>query len=94
MYQLTHQGQSLRDLTAIADIDEGPFGDHLRRILVLIANDEQMMSVIMQMLEAKPIPDAGSFYRLRSGGLVTGESRQSARFRCGIYKTYLQRHLA
>jgi len=34
------------------------------------------------------------FNRLRSSGLLRGANPGAARFRCEIYRTYLQRHLA
>lgn len=94
LYQLKHQKRSVGELLAGADSDEGPFGDHLRRILVLLVRDPKLLEVVRGMVHGQPIPDPTSFYRLRSGGLVAGTSAQDSRFRCGIYKTYLSRHLA
>jgi AAA-like domain/TIR domain len=92
-YDLTQRGMSMDELVALADTDEGPYGDHLRRILVLLVRDKDMLAVVKDMLHGKPIPDPMSFYRLRSGGLIAGHSAQDARFRCDIYKSYLARHL-
>jgi hypothetical protein len=93
-YELTNQGKSIDRLVEVADTDEGPFGDHLRRILVLLARDEKLLDVVRDFVHGQPIPDPHSFYRLRSGGLIVGTSAQDARFRCAIYRSYLGRHLA
>lgn len=93
-YELTNQGKSIDHLCQVADTDEGPYGDHLRRILVLLARDERLLEVVRGFIQGQPIPDPHSFYRLRSGGLIVGSSAQDAQFRCVIYRSYLARHLA
>jgi nucleotide-binding universal stress UspA family protein len=94
LHFLTHNDHTMDQLVAEADTDEGPLGDHLRRILVVLAKDKDLLEVVTGLVHGKPIPDMKSFYRLRSGGLVVGSSTADAQFRCGIYKTYLARHLA
>jgi len=76
-----------------ADRDEGPFGDHLRRILVLLAQDAELCDVVRGILQGRPCPTPESFYRLRSAGIITGDSQHDARLRCQLYTTYLERHL-
>lgn len=76
-----------------ADHDEGIFGDHLRRILVLLARDQELTEVVRGILRGLPCPNATSFFRLRSAGVMAGDSPQEARPRCEIYATYLKQHL-
>jgi hypothetical protein len=78
---------------AIAGSDEGPFGDHLRRILVLLARDPALSDAVRDILRGQPCPNNESFYRLRSAGVMAGESAQDVRPRCHLYDTYLKRHL-
>jgi serine/threonine protein kinase len=78
---------------AKADRDEGPFGDHLRRILVLLVQNEELCDVVRGVLGGQPCPNAESFYRLRSAGVMSGESAQEVRLRCQLYANYLRRHL-
>lgn len=92
-YDLTHEKRSFADLEARADADNGPFGDHLKRILFRLADNEKLKDVIRGMLKGQPVPDALTFYRLRSAGLLAG-TIQDAHFRCGIYQRFLARHLA
>lgn len=84
---------TLEDLENMADKDEGPFGDHLRRILVSISNAPGLESAVRSILSSDACPDEESFYRLRTAGLVVGQSSASSRMRCILYKAYLERHL-
>ena len=84
---------SFETLAAKADHDEGIFGDHLRRMLVMLAKDAELMEVVRGMLQGQPHSDVSSFYRLRSGGLMRGDSLHEAQPRCEIYTSYLKRHL-
>jgi len=76
-----------------ADQDDGIFGDHLRRILMLLAQDQPLLEVMRGVLEGKPCPDQESFYRLRSAGVVRGNSPNEVLPRCQLYRQYLRRHL-
>jgi hypothetical protein len=76
-----------------ADLDEGIFGDHLRRILVLLAKDPALTDVVRGALRGQPCPTPESFYRLRSAGVMAGNSQSDVRPRCQLYAKYLSRHL-
>jgi hypothetical protein len=84
---------SLADFEKQADRDEGIFGDHLRRILVLLAKDPALSEVVRGILRGQPCPTPESFYRLRSAGIITGNSHTDVRIRCQLYGSYLERHL-
>jgi serine/threonine protein kinase len=84
---------SFANFKAHADKDEGVFGDHLRRILVLLAKDHELADVVRGVLHGQPCPNSMAFYRLRSAGLMRGDSPQEVHLRCEIYGTYLRRHL-
>ena len=72
--------------------DEGIFGDHLRRMLVILAKDRTLLEVVRSALQGGSV-DAESFYRLRGAGLMGGETASEARIRCKVYADYLRRHL-
>jgi hypothetical protein len=59
----------------------------------MLAKDTKLTEVVRGTLQGRPSPDPASFYRLRSGGLMRGDSLQEARPRCEIYGSYLKRHL-
>lgn len=86
-------GMSLSAFAKVADRDEGSFGDHLRRFLVLLAQDAALYDMMRKILRGRPCPSSESFYRLRSAGLLAGDSVQEARPRCQLYAAYLSRHL-
>jgi serine/threonine protein kinase len=93
LHEMASHGSTLADFTRLADHDEGPFGDHLRRFLVLLAQDNAICDVMRRILRGEPCPSTESFYRLRSAGLLSGDSVQEARVRCQLYSNYLSTHL-
>jgi serine/threonine protein kinase len=92
-YEMVANGVDLRVLEAKAADDEGPFGDHLRRMLVSLSQDPGLFEVVRGLLHGEPFNDPESFYRLRSAGVVTGDSVREARLRCPLYSAYLERHM-
>jgi hypothetical protein len=90
---MTTNNLDLTHFETLADRDEGPFGDHLRRILVLLARDPALCEVVRVVLRGQPCPTVEDFYRLRSAGVMAGDSVQDVKPRCQLYATYLKRHL-
>jgi hypothetical protein len=84
---------TLAVLEAQGDRDEGPFGDHLRRLLAFLSRDDELVTVMRGLLQGAPCPNLEIFYRLRSSGLIIGNSLSEARLRCRLYADYLARHL-
>jgi serine/threonine protein kinase len=93
IFEMKRSGLSLSAFEPLADQDEGPFGDHLRRILVLLARDPALTEAMREVLRSNPCPTTDSFYRLHSTGLVSGHSAREATLRCPLYANYLERHL-
>jgi hypothetical protein len=93
LYEMKQRGLSIDDFEATADRDEGPYGDHLRRILVLLARDPELNEIVRGVLGGQPCPTMDSFYRLRSAGLLTGDTAREVSMRCRLYENYLGRHL-
>nr|VFK22880.1 MAG: AAA-like domain-containing protein [Candidatus Kentron sp. MB] len=73
--------------------EDGPFGEHLRRILMILSRDAGLLDTVRDLLQEKPCSDFTSFHRLRSAGIVEGEFGSEARFRCELYARYLKKHL-
>jgi hypothetical protein len=86
-------GQSFAEFEKTADRDEGMFGDHLRRIIILLSQDPALCEVVKSLLVGAHSVSNGIFYRLRTAGLIAGESSQDVHFRCQLYSNYLKRHL-
>ena len=93
LYEMKLRGLPLREFAAAAARDEGPYGDHLRRILVLLARDPELTEEVRRILRGQPCESMDNFYRLRSAGLVAGDSSREAAMRCTLYSDYLGRHL-
>ena len=93
LQEMVSHGIDIATFEAQADRDEGIFGDHLRRILVLLVQDPELMDVVRGVLRRRPCPTSHAFYRLRASGLMAGESAQDCRPRCQLYANYLERHL-
>ncbi|MBS1790011.1 MAG: AAA-like domain-containing protein [Acidobacteria bacterium] len=93
LHELVARNWTLPELEAHADQDEGPFGDHLRRMLVSLTQDPALCEVVQNVLQGRPSANTDSFYRLRSAGLMAGDSVRDLRPRCQLYATYLEKHL-
>ena len=93
LHELTSNAVSLGSFESLAPRDEGLYGDHLRRILVLLAKDAALTEVVRGVLRGEPCPSPESFYRLRSAGVMVGTSPADVRPRCRLYAMYLKRHL-
>ena len=93
LHEMAGRGMTLDALESNADRDEGVFGDHLRRLLTALSQDEALTQIVRSMLHGRPCPTPESFYRLRSAGVLTGEWGEEIGFRCRIYSTYLIRRI-
>jgi DNA-binding winged helix-turn-helix (wHTH) protein len=93
LHELVTRGLTIGMLEDQAEREEGLFGDHLRRMLVLLAREPALCDAVRDVLQGRPCPDYPRFYRLRSAGVLSGESSRDAHPRCQLYTTYLKRHL-
>jgi hypothetical protein len=91
--EMASRGIDFRAFEAQACRDEGPFGDHLRRILFSLAQDPALCNVVRDVLGGRHSAATEEFYRLRSAGIVAGESAREMQPRCELYERYLSRHL-
>jgi hypothetical protein len=93
LHEMTTRKLSFDSFEDQAARDEFFYGDHLRRMLVLLARDAELGQVMRGVLDGQPCPTPESFERLRSAGFVSGHFPQEARPRCRLYTMYLRRHL-
>jgi len=91
--EIASRGIDFHAFEAQACRDDGPLGDHLRRILFSLAQDPALCNVVRDVLSGRHNAAAEEFYRLRSAGIMAGESAREMRPRCDLYETYLSRHL-
>jgi DNA-binding SARP family transcriptional activator len=93
LWEMATRGLDLAAFEGQADRDEGVFGDHLRRLLVLLARDAELGEAVRAILRDESSLPRETFFSLRSAGLIVGEPGGTARMRCPIYAAYLGRHL-
>ncbi|MBC8136242.1 MAG: AAA-like domain-containing protein [Fibrella sp.] len=83
-------------LEALANQDgETIFSDHLKRMEGRIVRDATLRRAMSALLSGATTPamDAESFHRLRSAGVLSGETVALAACRCRLYERYLRRRL-
>ncbi len=91
--EMTVHKMDLSTLESASASDEGPFGDHLRRILISLTQDVALCDLVRGVLLGRPASDKEMFYRLRSAGVMEGDTIRDMRPRCQLYATYLEEHL-
>ena len=93
LHELAAHGAGISEFEARSSSDDWIFGEHLRRIVALLAKDGDLAAVAQGALEGRPCPTWESFLRLRNAGLMSGRTEAEARFRCPVYAAYLAKHL-
>jgi hypothetical protein len=89
LYELAGRGVGIAAFVERAAGEEGIYGAHLRRILSLLAREPALGDAVAGVLAGGPSPAPEVFYRLRSAGVLAGESERAPRMRCPLYATYL-----
>ncbi len=93
LHELAKRGTSFAAFEARASDPDGVYGDHLQRLLALLAHVPALREAVRAVLQGRPCPSEESFYRLRTAGVLAGDSERSPRPRCALYARYLDRHL-
>lgn len=84
-----HRRLSLDELVRCGADEDGPFGDHLRRLAQRLEDDPELLAAALDALQGKACPP-DFFFRLRSAGVLMGEV-DAIQPRCGLYAAYLTR---
>jgi hypothetical protein len=87
--ELAH-GMSLETFEQQATLESGPLGDHLRRMFVMLGRSPTLISIVRDVLKGVSCPDRDAFFRLRSAGILKGETPDTAEPRCAVYAAYLR----
>ena len=94
LYEIRKRKATLSALEKNADHDDGPFGDHLNRLLISLQQDQNLVQELRDfLLSGSPLSNS-TFYRLRSAGVLAGDTSDEPRPRCDLYASYLKKHLA
>jgi hypothetical protein len=92
LLELAAGGLSLDSLAPRMGAADGPFADHLRRLGCLVAADHDLAAAAREALAGRACEEA-SFLRLRTAGVLAGDSAARPRLRCRIYADYLRERL-
>jgi hypothetical protein len=93
LHGLARDGVTLAALEDPVTAGIGVFGDHLQRLHASVAQDPLLANAVGEVLRGRSCPDEERFFRLRSAGVLAGETRQAARPSCSLYATYLSMRL-
>jgi hypothetical protein len=93
LYEMMKNKMSLPAIEQQADRDDGIFGDHLKRTLLSVVQDQALVEELRGFLQLGSGLDNHTFSRLRSAGIMTGDWPQEPKMRCELYVSYLKRHL-
>jgi DNA-binding winged helix-turn-helix (wHTH) protein len=93
LYEMVRSNIGLDVIELRADSYDGVFGDHLRRMLVSLERDISLCASLREVLRGQGKLPMAHFYRLRSAGVLTGDSPQDSRPRCELYARYLKKCL-
>lgn len=92
--EMRGNGLDIGALEAQADRTAGLFGDHLRRLIIALTPNTELTDIVRAMLRGEPCSSEAAFYRLRSAGVLAGDTLEECQWRCPIYATYLKRHVS
>lgn len=93
LYHLVADQISWGDLMRVVALDNGPFGDHLRRHHWLLRDKPELRAALKQVIETQSCSDEMARFRLLQAGLVKGSGDDYA-CRCDLYRIYFEDKLA
>ena len=94
LYEIYQQKLTVETLEVKADQDDGPFADHLNRLLISLRQDHELLEELRGFVLSGSRLTNHAFYRLRSAGVLSGDTADETRTRCNLYARYLKKHLA
>ena len=94
LYEIYQHKTALAALEQTAERDDGPFGDHLKRLLISLQEDPDLLQQLRDFVLSGSTLSKSAFYRLRSAGVLSEDSADEPRPRCELYARYLKTHLS
>lgn len=80
-------------LLSDADKEDGPFGDHLKRLLVSVSQLPHVWEALTQSLASPDLAESDGLYRLVAAGILVRNERRYA-LRYELYRRYLAHYVA
>lgn len=91
--QLASGAVDLPTLMATADQDDGPFGDHLKRLLISVSQFPDILHAVKSSLAPAAIADSEAVDRLVAAGAFRLDSIGRPVCACDLYSRYLANHI-
>jgi len=76
-----------------ADRDDGPFADHLKRVLYSVSQAPEVLDTLRSSLAFIPMSDTDAVQRLVAAGILRETADGTATLACDLYGQYLAKHL-
>jgi hypothetical protein len=92
LYLIASRRITALELFTHATEDRGPFGDHLRSLMLRLHDKEDLFQALCQVESKHQCRDDQVFFRLRGAGLVRREGGQELP-RCQLYADFFRGHL-
>nr|WP_199301698.1 AAA-like domain-containing protein [Trichocoleus sp. FACHB-90] len=93
LYQIARSRMTFQKLQQLAPTEEGPYSDHLRRHLLNLKNDQDLLAAFKQVIAAEIPVDCGTeAFKLRSMGLVKLQGNKVMPL-CDLYRQYFHDRL-
>ncbi|MBH8555621.1 AAA-like domain-containing protein [Nostocaceae cyanobacterium CENA357] len=94
LYQIARGRMTLAKLKQVASMEEGPYSDHLRRHLLNLQEDEQLLTAVKRVVISDASVDVGTTeaFKLRSMGLVKFQGNEVMPL-CNLYRQYFLERL-
>ena len=90
--EMRDRRMSAREFTEFALRYDGPFRDHLKKVVNLVLADPELVDALRSVLTAHKCNET-CFFRLRTAGVIAGEFPSDARPRCGLYTHSFEREI-
>lgn len=81
---------SVGELEEVAAEDDGPFGDHLRRLLLMVRQDKDTFAAVGRIVRGQEPSNERTLYELASGGLLKTQLSGKPIFRSPVYRRWLE----
>ncbi|GJM42060.1 MAG: hypothetical protein DHS20C20_23420 [Ardenticatenaceae bacterium] len=92
LYLMTAKQQPWTQLSAEVLLDNGPFGDHLRRLNWSIRTQPKLQHALLEIIRTRKSSDEDVLFRLQKAGLVI-QNGDVIICRCGLYQQYFEQKL-
>jgi hypothetical protein len=73
--------------------DDGPYGDHLKRILFSLSQMPTVVQALRDSIANPNLTDSEALQRLIASGFVYQNSANKVQIMCRLYAKYLESHL-